>query len=177
MSMQRATVAVMVATTALTGFLSAPSLAHAPTVSPPSVRRDGARIVDVIDGDTVRVRFSGREAVVRLLGIDTPEVYGRIECGGPAASRSAKRLLAPGTRVTLVSDPSQANKDRYRRLLRYVERRGTDINRAQVRRGWAAVYVYDNVPFRRTHDYRVSQQRARRHDRGVWGRCDGNFHR
>jgi len=138
------------------------------------VLRQRARIVKVIDGDTVRVRLIGGPLrVVRMLGIDTPEVYGTtVECGGPQASRSLSRMSPKGTRVRLVSDPTQAYKDRYGRLLRYVVKvsTGRDLSRAQVFRGWSKVYVYDK-PFRRIEGYRVAQGQARDAGRGIWGLC------
>jgi len=134
--------------------------------------RQRARVIRVVDGDTVDVRLrGGPKARVRLVGIDTPEVYGGTECGGPAASRAAKRMLPRGTLVLLVSDPSQDRKDRYGRLLRYVMKDGADINRLQLKRGHARVYVYDHHPFRRVRDYRGAQAAAKRHDLGLWKTC------
>jgi endonuclease YncB( thermonuclease family) len=136
--------------------------------------RQRGRIVKVVDGDTVDVRLvDGRERRVRLIGIDTPEVHGVVQCGGPRASRSLKRLLPLGTRVRLVSDPTQDLRDRYGRLLRYVIKVSTsrDVNEAQVFRGWASVYVYDNNPFRRIAQYRRAQRQAKTNLRGIWGLC------
>jgi endonuclease YncB( thermonuclease family) len=49
--------------------------------------------------------------------------------------------------VTLVTDPTQDRFDRDGRLLAYAIRRGgLDLNRAQLRRGWAEVYVYHHNP-------------------------------
>ncbi len=132
------------------------------------------RVTRVVDGDTIDVRLhSGADRRVRLIGIDTPEVYGGTECGGPAASRSLRRLLPTGTRVKLVSDPSQARVDRYGRLLRYVVKRSTgrDLNRTQVWRGWATVYVYGGNPFERVTSYRRAQSEARSAPRGTWRAC------
>jgi endonuclease YncB( thermonuclease family) len=131
-----------------------------------------ARVVYVVDGDTVDVRLaSGAKRRVRLLGIDTPEVYGGIECGGPQASRSMKRMLPKGTRVKLTSDPSQDLKDRYGRLLRYVTKSSTgkDVNRRQVYKGLARVYVYAHHPFTRVDGYRQAQRAAKNRDVGIWG--------
>ena len=97
--------------------------------------RQHARVVRVIDGDTVDVRYNGHTHRVRLVGIDTPEVYGGVECGGKKASASLRHLLPRGARVTLFSDPSQDLKDRYGRLLRYVQRGKSDINRRMVTKG------------------------------------------
>ena len=139
-----------------------------------------ARIVDVTDGDTIVVRRSstGREFRVRLIGIDTPEVYGGVECGGRKASASMKRLAPEGRRVRVTGDPTQDRRDRYGRLLAYVKaRNGPQLNIAQVRRGWAKVYVYQDRPFRQTARFRRAAKRAKSEQRGVWGRCGGDFHR
>lgn len=140
-----------------------------------STVRQRGRVIRVVDGDTLEVRLSsGARRTVRMLGIDTPEVYGgTTQCGGPQASRSLVRLLPRGTAVRLISDNTQARTDRYGRILRYVERLrdDRDMDRAQVRRGWARVYVYDNVPFTRVASYRKAQRSAQAADRGIWGLC------
>jgi endonuclease YncB( thermonuclease family) len=145
-----------------------------PDSSTPGARavKQRARVVTVVDGDTIKVRLAGgKRRSVRLIGIDTPEVYGGVECGGRKASRSMRRLAPRGTRVVLVSDPTQDNVDRYGRLLRYVMKSGRDLNRAQVHRGWASVYVYDGNPFKRVGGYRTSQRAAQAAPRGIWHLC------
>jgi endonuclease YncB( thermonuclease family) len=86
-----------------------------------------------------------------------------------------QHLHKPGDRVGLIRDRSQDNRDRYGRLLRYVEQNGRDVGHAQLRRGWASVYVFER-PFARVHSYRRARDRARHADRGVWKRCGGDFH-
>jgi len=54
------------------------------------------RVERVVDGDTIALRNGQR---VRLVQIDTPEVYFGVECYGPQASAAAKQLLPPVTRV------------------------------------------------------------------------------
>lgn len=136
----------------------------------------GARVVSVTDGDTIKVRVKRRKRDVRLIGIDTPEVYGGVECGGRAASRSMKRMLDRGDRVRLIRDRSQDNRDRYGRILRYVKRKGRDVGKRQIRHGWAKPYVYER-PFKKLRSYRKAKRQAKRNNRGVWGRCGGRFHR
>ncbi len=153
---------------------AAPTAATDPNGSGTSgpTRRDRAVVVRVTDGDTLKVRMAdGVEESVRLIGIDTPEVYGGAECGGAAASRRMRTLAPVGSRVLLVSDPTQADRDRYDRLLRYVERHRRDVGRAQIAAGLAQVYVYRNDPFRRTGAYTRVEGRAERLARGSWPRC------
>ena len=57
-----------------------------------SVGRLG-RIDHVADGDTVDLTNGAK---IRLVQIDTPEVYFRPECYGKQASAITKRLLPPG---------------------------------------------------------------------------------
>lgn len=138
-------------------------------VAPPAAAKR-ATVTEIADGDTIAVRVGGRLESVRLVGIDTPEVYFGAECGGPAASRSIKWMLGVGDPVMPIRDRSQQNRDRYDRLLRYVEQRGRDIGRKQIRKGWGEAYVYER-PFKRLGSYRAAQQRARSRGRGVWDRC------
>jgi micrococcal nuclease len=136
-----------------------------------------------VDGDTLSVELAARRRYVRLVGIDTPESVRPgtpVECGAERASRSLARMAPPGTRLRLVSDPTQDGVDRYGRLLRYAELAGsgTDLGAAQVRRGWASVYVYHaSGPAERVPAYRREEAGARAGDRGVFGRCGGAFHR
>ena len=133
------------------------------------------KVTHVVDGDTADVRLSStvKTRRVRLIGIDTPEVYGGAECGGSQASAYLKQELPVGTRVKLVSDRTQDRVDAYGRLLRYVIKRsnGRDVNRAQVWKGWARVYVYDSNPFERVVGYRDAQAAAKVAPRGIWKIC------
>ena len=134
--------------------------------------RQRARVLSVIDGDTIRVRLAnGRRKAVQLIGIDAPEVRGTAECGGKRAAASMRRLAPRGIRVVLVSDSTQPRADRHGRILRYVTRAGKDLNRSQVARGWATVQVRRGDPFKRVATYRGAQRSARADDRGIWRRC------
>ena len=101
------------------------------------------RIDRVTDGDTVVLRNGQR---VRLVQIDTPEVFFGVECYGPQASATAKRLLPPGTRVRLLAEPATDRVDDFGRLLRYVVRLdGVNVNLRLVALGAAAPYFYDGA--------------------------------
>jgi endonuclease YncB( thermonuclease family) len=135
-------------------------------------RGRAARIAYVVDGDTVQLT-NGRR--VRLVQIDTPEVYNSPECYGKQASKITKRLLPSGTAVRLYREPKTDAVDVYGRLLRYVfrVRDSLDVNVQLVRVGAAAPYFYD---YRRGRYARMLVRlalRARRRHLGLWGRCPG----
>ncbi len=131
-----------------------------------------ARIDHVVDGDTVALT-NGRR--VRLVQIDTPEVYFSAECYGEQASTITKRLLPPGTAVRLLREPKTDAVDSYGRLLRYVVRvRGkVNVNVELVRVGAAAPYFYDYRRGRYAGLFVRLGRRARSRHLGLWGRCPG----
>lgn len=134
--------------------------------------RDRVTVVRVTDGDTLRVRLpDGSEENVRILGIDTPEVREPVECGGEEASERMLALVPVGTTVVLVSDPTQGDRDRYDRLLRYVVRSGDDVGLAQLTSGHARVFIFRDDPFERAETYQRAERRASQDDRGSWSRC------
>ena len=67
-------------------------------------------MTEVTDGDAIHVddleATGPARYTVRLIGIDTPEVYGGIECGGRQASAHMKRIAPAGRRVLLRTDPT-----------------------------------------------------------------------
>lgn len=140
------------------------------TAALPKAEKFGAAVESVTDGDTLVLKTaSGREVKVRLIGIDTPEVYGGVECGGRAASAAMGRI-ATGP-VTVRTDPTQDRIDRYGRLLAYVNKGPLDLGRAMIARGFASTYVYDKV-FLRYPAYNRSERAAKSSDRGSWDHCD-----
>lgn len=147
---------------------------HKPKPKPGN--KTSATVASITDGDTIAVKIKGKERDVRLIGIDTPEVYFGAECGGAEASASMNELLSPGDKVKLIRDGSQDAVDAYGRLLRYVKRDGIDVGRKQIEEGWAEVYVFES-PFKRLEVYRVVEDTAKVSNSGVWGMCGGNFHK
>lgn len=147
----------------------------AAAVDEPRPPQDGeiARVVHVIDGDTIRVaRADGSVERVRYIGIDTPEIGHEPgeadEPWGPVAT-DANRRLVEGEEVALERDISDT--DRYDRLLRYVWVEAADgwsmVNGELVLLGLADVRAYE--PDTR-HDawFRELQDEARAAGRGMY---------
>jgi endonuclease YncB( thermonuclease family) len=110
---------------------------------------------------------------VRLVQIDTPEIYFGTECYGPQASATTKRLLPPGTRVRLYVEPATDSVDQYGRLLRYIVRAkdGLNVNVRLVRVGAAAPYFYLGRRGRYASLLERLALRAKSKKLGLWGRC------
>jgi len=130
------------------------------------------RIDHVADGDTVDLTNGAK---IRLVQIDTPEVYFTPECYGEKASAVTKRLLPPGTLVRLTREPATDSVDSYGRLLRYVTRArdGLNVNIHLVAVGAAAPYFYRGRRGRYAVRLTKLALQARRHHLGLWGRCPG----
>jgi micrococcal nuclease len=75
------------------------------------------KVLDVVDGDTIRILLDGLVVKVKYIGIDAPESLTRLEYLGKEA-RARNRELVYGQDVLLYKDVSE--RDRFDRLLRYV---------------------------------------------------------
>lgn len=117
----------------------------------------------VSDGDTIELSGIGK---VRLIGVDTPEVYGGTECYGARASAFTKSVLTAGRPVRYRLGTGQ--RDRYGRALAYVWLRdGSFFNGLLVERGFAAPLTLppndDYAP-----EFVRAARRARAAERGLW---------
>jgi len=154
---------------------SLPSLAPQLRSGSPSgdvrVATERDRVVRVVDGDTVVLRSAGKS---RLIGVDTPEVYGDRECFGREASAFTRRLLRPGRRVRVEHDTEE--RDRYGRTLIYLHLpRGRSFNELLVAEG---VAVPLTIPPNVRHAERLRElgRQARERAVGLWSprSCGGD---
>lgn len=131
-----------------------------------------AIVVDVVDGDTIKVDIGGTVYSLRYIGIDTPETVdpnSPVGWMGPEATAANAELVA-GQTVYLEKDVSET--DGFGRLLRYVWlERPTGwllVNEELVRLGFAAAISYP--PDVRYQDLFLAAQRAASAaNRGLWG--------
>lgn len=127
-------------------------------------------VTRVIDGDTIEVNLNGQLKTIRLLGLDTPESVDPrqpVECFGKEASNKTKSLVE-GKIVRLEADQTQANIDKYGRLLRYVFLfDGTNVNKLLIAEGYAFEYTYE-TPYKYQADFKAAEKEARELKKGLW---------
>ena len=132
-----------------------------------------ARVVEVVDGDTLVLDFGARTEIVRLLGVDTPETVHPdrpVECFGPEASGRTAELLPAGTEVLVERDVEA--RDRFDRLLAHVHRAddGTHVNLALIAEGYAdALIIEPNYAY--APSMRDALREARAAGQGRWTAC------
>ncbi|WP_224268472.1 lamin tail domain-containing protein [Haloprofundus salinisoli] len=142
-----------------------------------------ATVVDVVDGDTIRIAYpNGTRDTARLLGVDTPETYGESdpadfegvsdtaagracldEHGERASEYTTETLL--DREVTLRFDANEPRRGYYDRLLVYVVVDGTDFNYGLVADGYARVY---DSRFTARERYDDAEAAARAEGSGLW---------
>jgi len=125
---------------------------------------DKVTVVRVVDGDTLKVSYWGKEESIRLIGIDTPEsrvnkktkkdskrsgqdIETIIEMG-KRATEYVESLVKAGDTITIEFDVQEM--DRYERLLGYVYlSNGEMLNEEIVKAGYANVMtIPPNVKYK-----------------------------
>lgn len=124
------------------------------------------------DGDTIVVDMNGSNETVRFIGVDTPETHDprkAVQCFGVAATNFTKNLIGKNP-VRLEADPLDTNRDRYRRLLRYVYLPdGRLVNAEIIKQGFG--FAYTSFPFQKLDEFRNYEKKAREQGNGLWTSC------
>ncbi|MBF7067206.1 thermonuclease family protein [Campylobacter volucris] len=117
-----------------------------------------AKIIKVIDGDTIEVKTNDKEIIVRLFGIDAPEKdqsYGQM-------SQKFLNAIVLNKEVVL----SMKDEDKYGRILAIVYLNDRDVNQVMVANGYAWAYEhYSDL-------YVKDQQLAQSAKKGLWEEKD-----
>ena len=140
-------------------------------IDPELVKRGWmARVVQIVDGDTVVVHDGGVERTIRLAGVDSPELGDPSGKGQHAAWMAAMwmREFCMGEIVVVVPDPRQDLLDQYGREVAFLIRQpeGSIVNVELVRAGHArATPEHECTLALELHELEV---RARTTRRGMW---------
>lgn len=137
-------------------------------------QEDMLEVLHVFDGDTFSVKIDDKVEMVRVIGIDSPETgekYRDKECYGKEATERAVELLGGG-KVRLEADPTQADRDKYDRLLRYVYLAdGTFFNLVMIEEGFAEEYTFEGLAYEHQKDFLEVENFAKDNGEGLWGEC------
>lgn len=147
-----------------------------------NIKEEKAKVITVIDGDTLIVKNNNRDVHVRLIGIDAPEMHDNekaqrdsqrsgidietIIALGKQSQKHLQQLIHKGSEVKLVSDVSKF--DKYGRTLAYVYLPNGDfINQKMIEDGYAYPFrVPPNIKFER--NFRDAAKIAREKSIGLW---------
>ncbi|MEZ4492323.1 MAG: thermonuclease family protein [Dehalococcoidia bacterium] len=86
--------------------------------SEPGLVCEWAAVLEVIDGDTIRVSYRGNRESVRLIGVDTPEVN-HPDRGEEPFGREAAEFVEDTLDSWICLESDITNRDSFGRLLRY----------------------------------------------------------
>ena len=114
------------------------------------------QVIDVLDGDTVKLRSDWHIYKIRLAGIDAPE---KQQAYGVQSKIYLKHLIVDKDVLVKV-----VSCDQYGRYVGKIYLGGKDINGEMIRSGYAwHYYQYDSDPV-----YAVFMLDAQRANRGLW---------
>jgi len=124
----------------------------------------------VVDGDTVAINISDDVMLIRIIGIDSPEIdsiYTKQECFGKEASAKLKELLNNKS-VRVEYDDSQGMLDKYSRLLAHLFlENGTNVGGYMIDHGYAREYTF-NKPYVYQKKFKDAEYVAQEQKLGLW---------
>jgi len=128
------------------------------------------RVIRIVDGDTILVNYKGKQEMVNLLRINTPEsvhpdAKQHIPLRKIASDYTKKRLK--GKYVELEFEG--AFRGRYGRLLAYVIVDGVNFNLELVRQGLSPYYTKYGPSQKYDKEFREAEKYARKHLLNIWG--------
>jgi endonuclease YncB( thermonuclease family) len=138
-----------------------------------------AKVIAVLDGDTVLVKGGNSLKKIRMAGIDAPE---KAQTFGETSRRSLTEMVL-GKQVKIASEAV----DQYGRMVARLSVDGLDVNAEQIRRGmaWAATgwrqsrrapvgvpLAGENSRFHNNRELLALQEEAKQAPRGLWAQSD-----
>lgn len=134
-----------------------------------SDRQIPVEVISVIDGDTIRILYEGKETTVRYLLIDTPETnHPRLgeQPLGKEATAENRRLIESGD-VSIEFDIGDRLDD-YGRLLAYIYVDGDSVQQQLLETGHARVAYVFPPNTRYLEDFEEAEQLAKEQELGIW---------
>ena len=129
------------------------------------------KVIRIVDGDTIVIKYDGKYEKVRLLCVNTPEsVHPDKEQNipmGKVASRYTQKKLT-GKDVNLEFEIKKL-RGHYGRLLAYVFVDGQNFNLDLVRQGLSPYYTKYGKSEKYDSKFRAAEKQARKEKLNIWG--------
>jgi len=129
------------------------------------------KVIRIVDGDTIVIKYDGKYEKVRLLCVNTPEsVHSdkkqNIPMGKVASKYTQKKLT--GKYVNLEFEIKKL-RGHYGRLLAYVFVDGQNFNMDLVRQGLSPYYTKYGKSEKYDSEFRSAEKLARKEKLNIWG--------
>jgi endonuclease YncB( thermonuclease family) len=132
------------------------------------------KVVSVHDGNTLKAAGHDIEIMVRLAGIDAPEISKKKHLPGQPYSVMARAYLAKLV-LNKTVDIKGYGLDRYHRILGVVVVDGRNVNLELVKAGLAEVYRGNPPKGLDLEPYQQAEAEAKKAIRGMWSLRDQHF--
>ena len=129
------------------------------------------KVIRIVDGDTIVIKYDGKYEKVRLLCVNTPEsVHSdkkqNIPMGKVASKYTQKKLTGKQVKLEFEIDRLRGN---HGRLLAYVFVDGQNLNLDLVRQGLSPYYTKYGKSQRYDSEFRAVEKQARKEKLNIWG--------
>lgn len=141
----------------------------------------GAKLVSMIDPDTLLVRENGKYFFVQLIGADAPERTGSNkspQCYDGESIKQAADMFRTNRQINLTIDGKAGEKDSSGRNLRYVYLPdGTSYNGLLIKNGLAKESNPNNADYKLKDEFQKDQEEAKSKGIGIWDSngCNGSL--
>lgn len=152
------------------GTDNVPEATSRPTRPDPSSLQT-ARVVDITDGDTIRVRLQDKVEKLRLIGVNSPELSHPTRGEEPYAQAAREYTRQKLSNQTVLLEFDVQQNDQYGRLLAYVWQDEEMLNMTLLKEGYAQMVTFPpNLKY--VDFFRSAQREAIQTERGLWGLKD-----
>jgi|WetSurMetagenome_2_1015567.scaffolds.fasta_scaffold77839_1 micrococcal nuclease len=147
----------------------------------PALFGGGAKLVSMIDPDTLLVKENGKLMFVQLIGADAPELTGpnkSRQCDDSRSLKLAADIFRTNRQISLSIDGKAGEKDDLGRNLRYVNLPdGTSYNGLLIKDGLAVESNPKNIDYKLKDEFLKDQEEAKSKGTGIWDAngCGGRF--
>jgi micrococcal nuclease len=129
------------------------------------------KVIRVVDGDTIVIKYNGKYEKVRLLCVNTPEsvhsdAKQNVPMGKVASKYTQKRLTGKDVNLEFEIDRLRGNLGR---LLAYVFVDGQNLNLDLVRQGLSPYYTKYGKSQKYDSEFCAAEKQARKEKLNIWG--------